>query len=275
MDRRSAIKLASALPLLASHELRAKDEFSESKFTEGEAKMKVQRLPWAGIKVVVNSTTLFVDASAEDGFTVVSETQNCNALVTHHHGDHYDQALLKNLLNERSQFACFDEVAPWIDSRPFKTQSVKLNEPIFFPRAGSDIIATAVPAVDGFGHPQVSWIIQGGGKKIIHCGDTLWHGHWWSIGAAYGPFDVAFMPINGFRQVSGRYTDSGIPMSLTPQQAVAAAKTLNAKVACPIHYGRPSTNYFEVKDPEGTFIKSAASSNLTTQIMRPGEWIKW
>ncbi|HEY4613457.1 MAG TPA: hypothetical protein VII11_10775 [Bacteroidota bacterium] len=80
-----------------------------------------------------------------------------------------------------------------------------------------DFVAIPVPAVDGFGHPQVSWIVQGGDKKIIHCGDTLWHGYWRDIAIAYGPFDIAFMPINGARLNQGEVRDTGMPAVLTPQ----------------------------------------------------------
>ena len=40
---------------------------------------------------------------------------------------------------------------------------------------------TAVPAVDGFGDPQVSWVIAAAGRRILHAGDTLFHGSWWLI----------------------------------------------------------------------------------------------
>ncbi len=34
-------------------------------------------------------------------------------------------------------------------------------------------------------------------NRVIHTGDTLLHGYWWKIAHEYGPFDHAFLPING------------------------------------------------------------------------------
>jgi hypothetical protein len=42
----------------------------------------------------------------------------------------------------------------------------------------------AVPAVDGFGAYQVSWVVMAGSHKAIHCGDTMNHGYWWDFGVA-------------------------------------------------------------------------------------------
>ncbi len=238
--------------------------------------MKIQRLAWAGIKIEIGSTTLFIDTISEGNQeNLKTQTNNVHALITHHHTDHYDISALKNILNEKSWLIYYHEVSSLIDARNFRSQTVKLFEPIFIPRLGTEFTIIAVPAVDGFGHPQVSWIVTGGGKRIIHCGDTLWHGHWWDIAQAFRPFDAAFLPINGFRKISGRFTDSGISMCLTPQQAVAAAKILGAKTVCPIHYGKPSENYFEVDKPENNFILEAARKEVNTSILKEGEGIAW
>jgi L-ascorbate metabolism protein UlaG (beta-lactamase superfamily) len=267
------LKLAGTIPAMA---LPSIDEGNNSVAPDTTPVMKIQRLAWAGVKIQVGDTTLFVDASVNDGDPkLTSETDGINALITHHHGDHYDQAALKTILTDKGLLVLHEDVSPWIDVRNFRTQTVKLYEPVLFPRAGGDLVAISVPAVDGFGHPQVSWVIEGGGKRVIHCGDTLWHGNWSGVARTYGPFDIAFLPINGFRQVAGRYVDTGVPMSLTPEQAVAAARLVNAKMVCPIHYGRSASNYFEVPDAIGTFTKSADAAKLRTAVLKPGEWVTW
>jgi L-ascorbate metabolism protein UlaG (beta-lactamase superfamily) len=98
-------------------------------------------------------------------------------------------------------------------------------------------VATAVPAVDGFGDPQISWVIEADGKRIIHAGDTLFHGSWWLIQMRFGPFDAAFLPVNGaITSFPHRQPASGLEASLSPEQAVAAARILGAKRLVPIHY---------------------------------------
>ena len=56
---------------------------------------------------------------------------------------------------------------------------------------------TALFASDGFGSPQVSWLIEADGERVIHGGDTLWHGAWWDVALAHGPIDIACLPANG------------------------------------------------------------------------------
>ncbi len=52
----------------------------------------------------------------------------------------------------------------------------------------------AVPAVDGIGDPQVSWAVEAGGKRVIHLGDSVFHGYWWRAAHRYGPFDAVLPP---------------------------------------------------------------------------------
>ena len=56
---------------------------------------------------------------------------------------------------------------------------------------------TALPAVDGIGDPQVSWLVEADGVRILHLGDTTFHGYWWRMARRHGPFDVVLVPVNG------------------------------------------------------------------------------
>ncbi len=144
-------------------------------------------------------------------------------------------------------------------------------------RGSGDLLLRAMPASDGIGDPQVSWAIEGGGRRIIHGGDTLWHGHWWNIARAYGPFDCAFLPINGMRYRLGRFVGSDVPISLTPLQAVTAAKILGAKTVCPIHYGLfgNDSDYMEFPDAEAEFLREAERQGVRAQLVKPGDWLEW
>jgi L-ascorbate metabolism protein UlaG (beta-lactamase superfamily) len=135
------------------------------------------------------------------------------------------------------------------------------------------VTITAVAAVDGFGDPQVSWVVEGGGKKIIHCGDTLWHGHWWKFGRRHGPFDMAFLAINGAVTGFPGMEPSGIPADLTPEQAAAAGKILGAKAVCPIHYRTFNFPplYVETTDAEQTFLAAARARGIAVEMVNPGD----
>jgi L-ascorbate metabolism protein UlaG (beta-lactamase superfamily) len=273
MNRRDFILTGSAVALLAVNTTDIAASSIDLPDNMEQSKIRIQKLGWAGIKLEVGQTTVFVDARSDAVAPLVAGTANRYALITHHHGDHYDAQALKSVFNDRSFLVCHREVAPWLNAQGLYVQTVRTYEPVFLSRATGDIVAIAVPAADGFGHPQFSWVIDGGGKRIIHCGDTMWHGHWWDIARAFGPFDLAFLPINGFRQVSGRYRDTGVPMGLTPEQAVAAAKVLRARLICPIHYGDPGQDYFEVAEPEGSFVKAATKAGIGYKLVRTNEWI--
>ena len=244
-------------------------------------KLRVQRLSWAGVRLVCADSTLFIDASYDpasaNGATpdvpLTAETRDRNALISHHHGDHFDAAALRNALGENGIVVVPESVAPWADTRQLRVQVAKLYQPVMLPRGTATFMAISVPAVDGLGHPQVSWVVDAGGKRVFHGGDTTWHGYWWDIARAYGPFDLALLPINGFRQVVGRYTDTGQPMSLTPEQAAAAAEVLRAKLTVPIHYGGESPGYMEIPNATQRFLDAAKARRVDARLVQPGSWI--
>ncbi len=272
LDRRALVLAAGAVPLLASGVASAAPQPQNKKTS-----INIQRLAWAGVKLELDDTALFIDATAPNagagapGPALTSSAKRRFALVTHHHGDHCDPVALKPVLGEQGYLVTHDEVVRYIDNRIVNVQPVRFHEPVFFSRGSAVFVARCVPASDGLGSPQVSWIVEGGGKRIIHCGDTLWHGGWWDIARAYGPFDLAFLPINGFRQIEGRFTDSGQVMSMTPEQAASAAKVLGARLVVPIHYGAPkSPDYIEEPGALDRFVKATAAAAIL-RIMRPGD----
>src|SRR3546814_1393972 len=80
-------------------------------------------------------------------------------------------------------------------------------------------------------------------------GYSRWLGLCWPIGRQFGPFDAAFLPVNGAR-FGWRKPVSGLPGVLTPKQAVADANILGARRLVPIHYGISGmAEYVEAADP--------------------------
>ena len=238
----------------------------------------IERLTWAGVKLVSGSTTLLVDAvgtdlwdgDAPEGLVpVTSDTRRTYALITHAHNDHFDVETLKSVLGERGYVICHESEAAYIASRGLRVMPVKTWEPML--RGG--FVITAVPAEDGMGSNQVSWVIAAGSQKVFYGGDSLWHGKWRTIGLQHGPFDVAFMPINGARIQQDELFET--PAVMTPAQAVDAAILLRAELLVPIHYGLSSPpNYVEVDDPLGQLQAAAARRNLPMQHLRPGELLQ-
>lgn len=243
----------------------------------GAAEWQIERLTWAGIKIVRGETTVLIDAvgtdlwngSAPEGLVPVdSTTPRTYALVTHMHNDHFSVETLERALGARGYVICHEADAAYVASRGLRVIPAELYQPVF--RGG--FAFTAVPAEDGLGDNQVSWIVSDGTHRVLHGGDTLWHGQWGNIGRQYGPFDVAFLPINGARVGSARIVT---PAVQTPLQAVDAAELLGASVVVPIHYGlHDPPNYVEVAKPLETLQALGKERGVTIRHLTPGErWV--
>jgi len=280
MDRREFLAAAAGLALTAPVIARAAGSADSPPDSSSAVEFRAQRLSWAGVKLVLGNATLLIDPIITDIWDGANpnpivplniETRNRYVLVTHLHNDHYDKAAIGEAISERGRVVCASESATDVASNGFAVRSVDLWEPTSL--GGFSVVA--VPAVDGFGAEQVSWIVSGGGKRIIHCGDTLWHGMWWRIAKQYGPFDAAFLPINGVR---GYWTDppSELPGSMTPEQAVGAAVILGAKQITPIHYGFSDPGmYVEYPNAEPTLLATAKERGMPVEKRAAGEWLEW
>lgn len=237
----------------------------------------LRRLNWAGIMIEHGDAVVYIDAirpGEGESVDASSDRRVKYALISHAHGDHYDPAFLLETMGDRG--VLFHHEDSVVDQRSLRLSPVAMWQPAFMPRSGADIVAFPVPASDGYGDSQVSWVIQCNGKRIIHCGDTLWHGRFWDIGQAYGPFDYAFLPINGAQQDLGRFEIVGAPGVLTPEQAVSAAQALRAETIVPIHYGNPMPPvYLEEDDAEARLRSTAEPAGIAVRIMAVGETLSW
>ncbi len=136
---------------------------------------------------------------------------------------------------------------------------------------------TALPALDGIGDPQVSWLIEADGLKILHLGDTSFHGYWWRIARRHGPFDVVLVPVNGaIVSFPHRRPASPLPAALDPDQAAIAASILGARQAIPIHAeGYEIEGVYEpVADAAEAFAAAAAERGVPVTILATGEAIE-
>jgi L-ascorbate metabolism protein UlaG (beta-lactamase superfamily) len=243
--------------------------------------LRAQRLAWAGVRLQLPDSTLFIDPLISPGawgralpdrlVPVDDAVGETHVLVTHTHSDHFDGAAVAAALKHGGVLAYPAGLQPSLWPQGARGRPSALWEPQLL----GDFTATPVPASDGYGDTQVSWVVSAGGRRIFHGGDTQWHGNWWRIGRQFGPFDAAFLPINGAR-FGWREPASGQPGVLAPEQAVAAAVILGARVLVPIHYGVSGMDkYVEVDDPLGRVSQAARERDVPLQIMEPGTWLQW
>ena len=242
--------------------------------------LRAQRLAWAGVRLQLDSGSLFLDplidkavwgdALKDEMIPIAGATGDRFVLVTHRHPDHCDPEAIRQALGDSGTLV-YAAPTGVPNVAGVKMRAGAMYEPVLL----GDFTATAVPAVDGYGDPQVSWIVTAGGRRIIHCGDTLWHGSWWHIGRQYGPFDAAFLPINGAK-FSWRKPVTDVAAVMTAEQAVAAAAVIGARLIVPIHYGVVGAEgYAEDPHAEEELRSFGQKRRVGVEILKPGTWVEW
>lgn len=239
---------------------------------------KIQRLSWAGLRVEGRASSLFLDpwlspAIWDGGWTkpvipIEASTARRAVLLTHLHNDHFDATAVRQVLGESGVVIAAESMAVAVASRGLRVRSV----PLYQPEPWGDFVAIPVPASDGFGDDQVSWVVVAGERRLFHGGDTQWHGRFDRLGRAYGPFDLAFLPVNG-AIVGGDAPAVETPRTLMPRQAVAAAELLRARMLVPIHYGFSDSTYREQDAALDTLREAARGRPLSLRIVEEGAWL--
>lgn len=256
--------------------------------------MEIRRLAWAGLEINVGEETTVVDfvedfswmhtdpPAGEIPPSPASGTAIAG-LLTHLHWDHADVDALRRvlgpggvLLRPEKSFGGAAEVA-LIEKPESELEESGLSTRVVGPWETVEIgpfSCTALPAADGFGDPQVSWCIAADGCRILHAGDTLFHGWWWLAALRHGPFDVAFLPAGGaVVDLPSRKPPSPLPAGMDPRQAALAAKLLGARTVVPIHYGplHEASNYVQSDDPAGSLRTAATELGVEARVLEPGE----
>jgi len=135
---------------------------------------------------------------------------------------------------------------------------------------------TALPAADGTGDPQLSWLVERGDAAVVHAGDTLNHGWWWRVAErAQRPIEMAFLPVNEARvRFPHRRPASPLPAVMGAREAVIATRLLRARRLVPIHYGAFDLAPFYVSDADALDHVRAAAAEHHVAVQTPalGQW---
>lgn len=256
--------------------------------------MRLRHIGWAGVEIDHDGHTLLIDVirhtsrmfSGQEGVEFATPLRPGGAtvaLVTHLHSDHSDPVTIAAALAEGAP-VFRPEPNPgsgndlrWTEPAEREFREAGLTPDIVQPweeRTVGPFRITAVPSVDGFGDPQRCWIVEAGGTRILHAGDTLFHGYWWAIAHAVGPIDIAFLPINGpLLELRHLQPPSPLAMAMLPEEAAAAAHILKARIGVPIHYGfdEPPV-YIETPRAAERFSDKAKGLGVVPLVATRGEW---
>jgi L-ascorbate metabolism protein UlaG (beta-lactamase superfamily) len=264
--------------------------------------MRLTWLGWAGAELEAGDATVVVDPLEDAGavFAPLGERaagtplppvvpaspgKAVAGLVTHLHRDHADAKALAAALAPGAPVLeppagggdALEELA--LAQAEHELEAAGLDRTRVAPWesvTAGPFTLTALPASDGVGDPQVAWLVDADGARVLHLGDTMFHGYWWRMARRHGPFDVVLVPVNG--AVLGfphRRPASPLPAALDPAQAAIAAEILGARLAIPIHAEGYEIDgiYQPVPDAAGRFAAAAAGRGVPVRILEPGETI--
>ncbi|BAX92278.1 MBL fold metallo-hydrolase [Mycobacterium shigaense] len=260
--------------------------------------MRIRWLGWAGFEVEANGDCLVIDLLGRpEGVlegtglaapmpTVVTPRnagEILAGLCTHLHRDHADAGALADALRPGGavfhpvSFGGDDHENSWtlkadgeLDSHRLPRVAMKYWETTTI----GPFTVAAIPAVDTLGDPQVSWAVEAGGKRIIHLGDSMYHGYWWRAARRHGPFDAVLTPINGPTVCFPHcQPPSPFPSTLDDRHAAVAARLLGAKIAIPMHYdGFHIDRFYQTEPGElARFLDAAADERYESVLLRPGD----
>jgi L-ascorbate metabolism protein UlaG (beta-lactamase superfamily) len=263
--------------------------------------MEVRWLGWAGVEIEAGGATVVIDPLADAGATfaalgdrarevelpalVAPEAKGTAVagLVSHLHRDHTDAGALASALADD---AAVHEPA-WPGGGDFENLALaQANAELEQAGARRTTVGawegfeagpftlTALPAVDGLGDPQVSWLVEADGQRVLHLGDTIFHGYWWRMAQRHGPFDVVFAPINGaVVDFPHLQPPSPLAAAMEPEQAAVAASALGAGTLIPMHYDGFEIDpwYRPLHQPVERFESATAEHTYGTRVLKPGE----
>jgi L-ascorbate metabolism protein UlaG (beta-lactamase superfamily) len=259
--------------------------------------MEIRWLGWAGVELEHDGATLVIDPLADPAGTFaglgdaarevelppVSPASSGRAvagLVSHLHRDHTDAGALAAALanggavhhpvaTEETNLA-LAQAEHELGAAELPRRSVATWESLTV----GPFTCTALPAVDGLGDPQVSWLVEAGGRRVLHLGDTVFHGAWWQMARRAGPFDVVFAPINGaVVDFPHQQPPSPLPAAMEPEQAALAGELLEADTVVPMHYGGYAfePHYRPIEDALERFERAARARPYRAAPLAPGE----
>jgi len=176
-------------------------------------------------------------------------------IISHGHGDHVGDAAAIAKKTGALVVSNFEIVA-YLEAQGCKGHPLHIGGGRAFPFGHVKLTiahhGSTGPNGEALGNP-VGIILTMGGKNIYHSGDTGLFLDMQLIGEAWGPLDVALLPI-------------GDNFTMDIDDAVRATGFLKAKVAIPMHY-----NTFDyIKADPAEFVRKVQAAGRKAVVVKPG-----
>jgi L-ascorbate metabolism protein UlaG (beta-lactamase superfamily) len=195
-------------------------------------------------------------------------------VVSHDHYDHLDMAAIRVLVRSGADFAVPLGVGAHLEH--WGVPAGRITELDWHESARiAGLTLTATPARHYCSRGArtsryqlwASWVVQGGGHRVFHSGDTGYFPGFAEIGAVHGPFDATMVQV-------GAYSEFWPEVHMTPEEGVRAHGDLTGEsgaVLLPIHWGTFDLAPHAWDEPIERTLAAAVPLGHTVATPRPGE----
>jgi L-ascorbate metabolism protein UlaG (beta-lactamase superfamily) len=194
-------------------------------------------------------------------------------VLSHNHYDHMDLATLKRLQRGFPSLRIFAGLGnkAFLEGQGL-THVTELDWWQSAPLGG--LTVTSVPTqhfsnrglTDADGTLWTGYVLTGPAGKTYFAGDTGYGPHFAEVGRKLGPFRLAVLPIGAYRPEWFM-----APIHVSPDEAVKAARDLEAKLAVPMHYGTFELSDEGETEPVETLLRATASDPGAWKVLDFGE----
>ncbi|MCU0419369.1 MAG: MBL fold metallo-hydrolase [Cyclobacteriaceae bacterium] len=192
-------------------------------------------------------------------------------LLTHDHYDHLDYPTIKKLHPRVKTIVTSLGVGAHLERwgvAPEKIIELDWWEHVTLP---DSLVFTATPARHFSGRSFLrgktawsSFVLALHGHKLFLGGDSGYDGQFKIIGEKMGPFDLALLE-------AGQYGANWPYIHMTPEQTVAAAQDLKAKVLMPVHWGKFALSMHAWNEPIERVWAQAEKDSVRLTTPKIGE----
>lgn len=109
-----------------------------------------------------------------------------------------------------------------------------------------------------------SWVIAGPSHRVFFGGDTGYTPAFAGIGATFGSFDLAVLPI-------GAYNQAWPDIHMDPEEAVKACGDLGGRLLLPVHWATFDLAFHRWAEPVQRLIPAAEDSGIALALPTPGQ----
>ena len=180
-------------------------------------------------------------------------------LISHDHYDHLDYASIQKLKAKTDKF--YTPLGVGAHLEVWGVEKARIQELDWWQSISFDqfkLVCTPAQHFSGRGKwlsdrastLWCSWIIKTPATSIFFSGDSGYGEHFKTIGAKYGPFDLALMEC-------GQYNTLWKGIHMMPEETIQAGKDVDAKAVMPMHWGAFKLAMHEWNEPIERATKAA------------------